>query len=189
MDYEDYNQDSNLTDETVSHRTFEGGDTANSSTTNMNQSFAQKLQEAREIRDCNEQSNMTPISAESPNSTLLPNDFSKPNINQPLDNHTEKYPISFSNFTVLIDIVRGLPDPLDTITLFTDDIPGIISILVDNYKFLEHATIKNRFTRLRKKLSAILNPSEADNGSENLDNESEAFEIESESIDSDCAST
>jgi len=103
--------------------------------------------------------------------------------------NTEKYPISFSNFTVLIDIVRGLPDPLDTITLFTDDIPGIISILVDNYKFLEHATIKNRFTRLRKKLSAILNPSEADNGSENLDNESEAFEIESESIDSDCAST
>lgn len=69
-------------------------------------------------------------------------------------NHQNKtYPLSYSNFALMMDIVKSQQDPLPRVKEFTDDIAGVIRMLEDNYPKLENRSIKIRFSKLKKKLS------------------------------------
>lgn len=63
-----------------------------------------------------------------------------------------KYPISFTNFVLLMDMVKANKDPVSVVRTFTSDIQGIQSILHDNYTLLNSRSMKTRFTKLSKKL-------------------------------------
>ncbi|CAG7723020.1 unnamed protein product [Allacma fusca] len=67
--------------------------------------------------------------------------------------HEKEYPISFSNFLVMMDMLKGQSDPMSTITQFTNDMDGVVKILNQNYPHLDTRTMKTRFTKLRKKIS------------------------------------
>ncbi len=66
--------------------------------------------------------------------------------------HKKEYPVSFSNFTLIMDLVKGHSNPVSAISDITTDYCGISKILTDNYKLLKHRSMKIRFTKLRKRL-------------------------------------
>lgn len=63
-----------------------------------------------------------------------------------------KYSLSFTNFAVLLDSIKGLQDPSSELPNFNLTTAEVIKILDDNYPFLVYRTIKHRFTRLKNKL-------------------------------------
>ncbi|CAG7677266.1 unnamed protein product [Allacma fusca] len=65
------------------------------------------------------------------------------------------YPISFSNFGLLMDMVKGQKDPCQSVLQFTADFKGVIKILQDNYSYLSHRSMKTRFTKLQNKLKNL----------------------------------
>ena len=64
----------------------------------------------------------------------------------------EEYPISFTNFRLMMDMVKGQADPISTIMQFTDDIQGVVKTLEENYPFLDTRSMKTRFTKLKNKI-------------------------------------
>ena len=74
------------------------------------------------------------------------------------DNNIGKYPMSFSNFTVMMEMVKGQDSPIATILEITNNIPGVIEMLIENYPLLQNRTMKSRFTRLKNKLIKTLPP-------------------------------
>ncbi len=62
------------------------------------------------------------------------------------------YPIDSGNFSLLLDMVNGIGNPLPIVQEFTKDISGIIQMLSDNYSTLQHRSMKIRFTKLKKRL-------------------------------------
>lgn len=83
-------------------------------------------------------------------------------IEQNFKEHEKKYPISFSNFQLMMDMLKGESEPFPIISQFTDDIDGVIQILEQNYPFLTTRTMKTRFTRLKNKISNKSAQSEED---------------------------
>lgn len=94
-------------------------------------------------------------------------------IEENYEKNKKDYPISFANFKLLMDMVKGHKDPILNVTQLTDDIDGVIKILSENYKLLKHRSMKIRFTKLRRKL---LNKTSEDSNSSG----SELSEIEAE---------
>lgn len=66
--------------------------------------------------------------------------------------HKKEYPVSFSNFTLIMDLVKGHSNPVSAISDITTDFCGISKILTENYKLLKHRSMKIRFTKLRERL-------------------------------------
>lgn len=83
----------------------------------------------------------------------------------------DKYPISLPNFRILMDMVKGYPDPISIIMQLTNDIKGVAQILEDNYHLLNRS-MKTRFTKLKKKIEIYLR-SDQDINQHPPDNETE----------------
>ena len=76
-----------------------------------------------------------------------------------------KHPMSFSNFTIMMEMVKGQDSPIATILEIIDNILRVIEMLIENYPLLQNHTMKSRFTRLKNKLIKTLPP-----GTENKTN-------------------
>lgn len=92
----------------------------------------------------------TKENASSPMSTLALLKATEKNIVEKFN--AKQYPLSFNNFTLLMDNVRGYSDPIPFIHEFTDDIDGIKRMIRENYEFLQYRGIKRRFTALLKRI-------------------------------------
>lgn len=62
------------------------------------------------------------------------------------------YPLSFTNLTILMDMIKGQQDQLQIIQNFTNDIEGFKRMLTENYGLLQNGAMKGRFRRLIQKL-------------------------------------
>lgn len=85
-------------------------------------------------------------------------------IEENFENNKQRYPVSFNNFSILMDLTKGHKNPISVISEITNDYDGVIKILEENYQHLSHRSMKTRFTKLRKKLK--------------LDTKSDEMEIE-----------
>lgn len=73
-------------------------------------------------------------------------------IKKNFEENKSKYPVSFSNFMLIMDLVKGHSNPASAISDMTENYGGICEILKENYRFLTHRSMKIRFTKLLKKL-------------------------------------
>ena len=99
--------------------------------------------------------------------------------------HEKEYPISFSNFQLMMDMVKGQRDPFSTITQFTNDIEGVSKILEENYPLLKSRTMKTRFTKLRKKIITTQDEENSSKNEDSTDNLSENDETNKSYMDED----
>lgn len=67
--------------------------------------------------------------------------------------HTKEYPLSFNNFSLLMDNIIGDKNPLNSVKDMTDDIERVIRILDDTCQFLDSHSMKIRYTTFKKRLS------------------------------------
>ena len=58
--------------------------------------------------------------------------------------------------------VTGSADPIAVAKEFTQDLAKLIDMLYQLYPHLTNRTIKTRFTKIRKKLNPLVNPSDDD---------------------------
>lgn len=90
----------------------------------------------------------------------------KPAVTTKFEN--KEYPINFSNFCLLIDMVNGIKTPLPIVNEFTTDTKGIVQMLEENYSNLKNRCMKIRFTKLKRRL---LTPSDNQSSDEATDSE------------------
>lgn len=69
-----------------------------------------------------------------------------------IEENPEAYPLSFVNFKCFIENCYGKNDPLAELKRFTSDTEAVLTMMETTYPKLESSSLKNRFTRLRKKL-------------------------------------
>ena len=66
--------------------------------------------------------------------------------------NSRNFPMNFSNFSLLMDMVNGKNDVLPKIQDFGIDPKDIIYILKENYLLLTHRSMKIRFTRFKNRI-------------------------------------
>lgn len=115
-------------------------------TTSSKTTMKKKLKTNEENLDSNSQPENAPISI---NTLLNP-------IEDNFNKHKDEYPISFTNFRVLMDLAKGHKNPIPEISHITQDYNGVDLILKQNYPYLKHRSMKIRFTKLRKKISDFI---------------------------------
>lgn len=77
-------------------------------------------------------------------------------IEENYQSNTEKYPISFTNFSLVIEMIKGQKDPVPTVQEFTGILQGIIHTLDENDKLLNTRMMKVRFTKLKRQLQNFI---------------------------------
>ncbi len=103
------------------------------------------------VRSKNKKPKMSTNNGTETNQPLSIKELLKP-IEENFDLHKKEYPVSFSNFSLIMDLVRGHKNPISVISDISTDYSGIHSILKQNYPFLNHRSMKIRFTKLLKRL-------------------------------------
>ena len=68
------------------------------------------------------------------------------------DNDNNHYVLNFIQFCDFMTNVSGNSDPLSVSKDYTDDIRGLLNMLYDLYPTLDNRSMKNRFTRIQKRL-------------------------------------
>lgn len=71
-----------------------------------------------------------------------------------VENNPEKYPISFDELSELMDNIHGAADKINRVREYVEHIETLYDMLESLYPLLQHAAMKNRFTRLQKLLKA-----------------------------------
>ena len=113
------------------------------------------------INDCNDRKGTTKknekpykkpkLQAEDEKSPISIKDLLTP-IQQNFEANKDDYPVSFSNFMLIMDLAKSNQNCIEDIRDITPDFTGIHKIIVQNYKFLQHRSMKTRFTKLKNKI-------------------------------------
>lgn len=74
------------------------------------------------------------------------------NVRQMMEENPTQYTVNYSTLKCIIENSFGKSDPLCEARRFTDDIPGLLQTLTEIYPHITDKSIKNRCTRLKKKL-------------------------------------
>lgn len=86
---------------------------------------------------------------------------------QPIENPLKENEIStdlnFEQITDFIENAYGCKDPLSLAQQYTENIPGVVQLLEDIQPYLTSRNMKNRCTRLRKKIVKLMNTEPANN--------------------------
>ncbi|KAJ8665840.1 hypothetical protein QAD02_007502 [Eretmocerus hayati] len=69
-----------------------------------------------------------------------------------IDDPTQKFVLEYTEFQSFLEEIHGNPKPLDVARKFTSDIEGLIQMLDTVYMQVENRSLKNRITRLKKKI-------------------------------------
>ena len=72
------------------------------------------------------------------------------------DNDNNHYVLNFIQFCDFMTNVSGNSDPLSVSKDYTNDIRGLLNMLYDLYPTLDNRSMKNRFTRIQKRLKSQL---------------------------------
>lgn len=70
-----------------------------------------------------------------------------------IENSPDKYILTYEKFLHFIENAPNAKDKQSFANEYTDDIPKLIEMLQDLYKYLNDGKAKNRFTRLINKLT------------------------------------
>lgn len=87
-----------------------------------------------------------------------------------MEESPDNYPLTYENLKMFLENAFGSSDPLSEARRYSSDIPGIIKTLYNIYPTLDDPKIKNRITRLRKRLKKQHNSE--DESVDTSDNES-----------------
>lgn len=73
-------------------------------------------------------------------------------VKQIMEDNPSQYVVNYSTLKCFIENSFGNSDPLSEARRFTDDIPGLLQTLTEIYPNITDKSLKNRCTRLKKKL-------------------------------------
>lgn len=73
-----------------------------------------------------------------------------------IEGNQDEFPLSYDNFRSFLDNAHGNSNPTAELLKFTEDIMGVINMMKELHAQLNSQSMKNRLTRLRKKLEAYL---------------------------------
>ena len=90
--------------------------------------------------------------------------------------NSNNYPLEFDNLTAFLKETYGSSSPLEVAHKFTTDIPGLVQMLRDTYPSVDRK-LKNRITRIIKKIEAVNNSEFLSSNDESDINDSESSSI------------